>query len=157
MLQSLEPMISAHIKKLHIYKNHEHFRQIARGAIWQAWLKYDARIGDFQPFASQVIRGALLDELKAITRYDTHVQPFETTILQSLKEQEITYEQKQLLHTLRQYTTAFEEEILRAFYYEGYSHAEIAERFNITPTTLQKRKSRLLQRLRKQLQQEDFE
>lgn len=156
MLQQLEPMISAHLRKLHIYKEHAHFRQVARGAIWQAWLKYDSQRGDFPPFASQTIRGALLDELKRLNRYEVHVQPTETSKLQQLQEQEQQPRKKEVLAILQAYTSKIELELLSAYYYEGYSTAEIAKIMNMTVPALQKSRSRLLKRLRKQLKKSDF-
>ncbi|MBQ0139453.1 MAG: sigma-70 family RNA polymerase sigma factor [Kurthia sp.] len=156
MLQQLEPMISAHLRKLHIYKDHAHFRQVARGAIWQAWLKYDSQRGDFPPFASQTIRGALLDELKSTHRYEAHVHPTESTVLQELREQDYTPTKKDVLTILQEYTSQTELELLSAYYYEGYSTAEIAKIVKMTVPALQKSRSRLLQRLRKQLKKSDF-
>ncbi|MBO0602533.1 hypothetical protein I2483_12775 [Sporosarcina sp. E16_3] len=64
VLEQYEPMISASIRKLNIYRDHENFRQAARVALWQAWNRFDDAKGNFTPFAYRSIRGAMLDELK---------------------------------------------------------------------------------------------
>lgn len=157
MLEQLEPMISAHIRKLHIYKNHEHFRQVARMAIWQAWQKYDSTRGDFQPYASQTIRGALLDELQRTKRYEERYVPMESESLKELRDQGLVKMEGSILEILQAYTTNLEFDLLRYYYYGGYTHEEIAKVFKITTAALQKSKSRLLARLRTELKREDLQ
>lgn len=62
------PMISAIIRKLHIYRDFETFRQIGNIALWQAWQRFDDAKGNFTPFAYRSIQGAMLDELKRDTK-----------------------------------------------------------------------------------------
>ena len=53
VLEQYEPMISASIRKLNIYRDHESFRQAGRIALWQAWNRFDEAKGNFTPFAYQ--------------------------------------------------------------------------------------------------------
>ena len=62
------PMISALIRKLHIYRDYDTFRQIGNIALWQAWQRFEDSKGNFTPFAYRSIQGAMLDELKRETK-----------------------------------------------------------------------------------------
>ena len=42
VLEQYEPMISASIRKLNIYRDHDSFKQAGRVALWQAWHRFDA-------------------------------------------------------------------------------------------------------------------
>jgi DNA-directed RNA polymerase specialized sigma subunit len=64
VLNQYEPMISASIRTLNIYRDQESFRQTGRAALWQAWTRFDIEKGNFTPFAYRSIRGAMLDKLK---------------------------------------------------------------------------------------------
>ncbi|WP_255485859.1 sigma factor [Sporosarcina sp. BP05] len=56
VLEQYEPMISASIRKLNIYRGHDSFRQAARVALLQAWNRFDEAKGNFTPFAYRSIR-----------------------------------------------------------------------------------------------------
>ena len=77
VLKQFEPMISACIRKLSIYKNHELYRQAGRIALWKAWVKFDVEKGDFAPYAYRSIYGGMLDELKSEKRQEEQVDPME--------------------------------------------------------------------------------
>lgn len=156
VLEKFEPMISAHLRKLHIYKNQEQFRQLAREGVWKAWLKFDEEKGDFAPYVSVVIRGTMLDELKRTTRYEGRFVPTKDELLQAAAYEQAFEDEKQLLVELRPYVTADELFILEASYYGDFSNEEIANALHISRAALSKRKSRLLLRLRNELKKEDF-
>ncbi|GED20865.1 sigma-70 family RNA polymerase sigma factor [Kurthia gibsonii] len=151
MLEKLEPMISAHMRKLHIYKEHEQFRQSARVAIWRAWQRFDAEKGDFEPYAFQTIRGALLDELKMSARYEERFVPTEDDALYEQIQGEGCQRTRDFVEFLAPHTTPEECMILHAYYIEGYDHTEIAAMLGMSRAALQKKKSRLLIRLRKEM------
>lgn len=150
MLEKLEPMISAHMRKLGIYKDHEQFRQSARVAIWRAWERFDPERGEFEPYASQTIRGALLDELKASYKYDEHFVPTENTEIHEFLHEVKPNQTPFILETLEPFLSKEELSILIAYYIDGYSHEEIARAFGMNAAALQKRKSRIITRLRKE-------
>lgn len=156
MYEKLQPMVSAHLRKLHIYKNIPHFRQVANVSIWLAWRKYDPARGDFEPYASQSIRGALLDELKKASNYDKHyISTEDTRIFEALERIEDASNIR-ILEAIMEELSAVEQAILKAYYEDGHSHEEIAKCYAITTAALQKRKSRLLLKLRKKLKEQDF-
>lgn len=156
MYEKLQPMITAHMRKLNIYKNFEQFRQVANIAIWLAWEKYDPKKGDFEPYASQSIRGALLDELKKNARYEELHVPTENSHIQMYLERIEDERNINILEHLTEEMTAIEYAILAAYYFKGNTHKEIADELNITAAALQKRKSRLLKRLRNVLDENKF-
>ncbi|MFS0689399.1 sigma factor [Sporosarcina sp. 179-K 8C2 HS] len=84
VLAQYEPMITANIRKLNIYREHEHYRQTGRVALWQAWQRFDREKGDFTPFAYRSIRGAMLDEMKKESRFEEHFMPAEDEKLTNL-------------------------------------------------------------------------
>ena len=150
MLEKLEPMISAHMRKIGIYKEHEQYRQAARVAIWKAWERFDPAIGDFEPYASQTIRGALLDELKVSYKYDEHFVPTESTEIHEFLHEVKPNRTPLIIETLEPFLTQEELAIIMAYYIDGYSHEEIARAFGMNAAALQKRKSRIITRLRKE-------
>lgn len=77
VLEQFEPMISACIRKLSIYKNHELYRQEGRIALWKAWVRFDVEKGDFAPYAYRSIYGGMLDELKREKRQEEQVNTVE--------------------------------------------------------------------------------
>lgn len=70
-LVQYSPMISAIIRKLHIYRDYDAFRQVGRIALWQACQRFDESKGNFTPFAFRSIHGAMLDELKKESRFSS--------------------------------------------------------------------------------------
>ena len=84
VLTQYEPMISAAMRKLNIYRDHESFRQAGRVALWQAWTRYEEGKGHFAPFAYVSIRGAMLDLLKKEVRFEENVMQTEEEVLEFL-------------------------------------------------------------------------
>ena len=152
MLEQFDPMISSIIRKLHIYRDFEHFRQAGRVALWQASTRFDATKGDFAPFAYRSIYGALLDELKRETRFNTVHVPAEDDILEIMgidfsSEQSTHPELDDLLSTLE----TEERQLLALLYGEKRSQAECAAYFGLSVPGVKKRRERLLVKLRTQL------
>lgn len=156
MFEKLQPMITAHMRKLNIYKNFEQFRQVANIAIWLAWERYDPQKGDFEPYASKSIRGALLDELKKSIQYEELQIPTEDSQLQMYLDSMEDERNINILEQLTEEINGIEKKILRAYYFEGNTHKEIANELNMSTAALQKKKSRLLKRLRKVLNKNKF-
>ena len=81
VLIQYEPMISAALRQLNVYRHHDQFRQAGRVALWQAWTRYDEEKGHFAPYASRSIRGALLDLIKSESRFEENVMQTEDDLL----------------------------------------------------------------------------
>lgn len=150
ILAQYEPMISASIRQLNIYRDHEHFRQIGRIALWQAWTRYDAEKGHFAPFASRSIRGGMLDELKKETRFSERVTQTEDILLEGLVEiegQPLLEWSDQLTHAFEQLTSN-ERQLIHWLFIEGLTQAECAEKAGISVAGIKKRRERMLVKLR---------
>ncbi|KXH86109.1 sigma-70 family RNA polymerase sigma factor [Sporosarcina sp. HYO08] len=154
VLQQFEPMISASIRTLNIYRDYEHFRQTGRIALWQAWQRFDPNKGNFTPYAYRSIRGAMLDELKKENHFSEQVIQMEDEILEltggtdfipknGLSDElftallELSLPERQLLHWL---------------FIDEFTQAECAARAGITVAGIKKRRERMLAKLRRKLE-----
>lgn len=154
VLTQYEPMISATLRKLHIYRDHENFRQAGRVALWQAWTRYDETKGHFAPYASRSIRGAMLDLLRAESRVDEHVVPMEDEIVEVLQDVVLVESEgwSDRIATAFSVLNANERIFIQWYFVEGLSQEECAERAGISIAGIKKRRERLLVKLRKVLQ-----
>lgn len=152
VLTQYEPMISACIRKLNIYKNHEFYRQAGRIALWRAWVKYDATKGDFAPFAYRTIYGAMLDELKKEKRVEEAVNPVEDEKLSILIDHALisSFENENLGFALEKLTST-ERELISWIFVEGISLQQAATRAAITIPGIKKRRERMLEKLRESM------
>lgn len=155
ILTQYEPMMNATLRQLHIYRDHELYRQAGRIALWQAWQRYDPERGDFTPFAARSIRGAMLDELKKQHRYETFVTQTEDDVLQQLvghTDSTTTDDYDDLIAAIAKLTKE-EQQLIQWLYIDKRSHAQCATAAGITIAGIKKRRERLLVKLKKVLQQ----
>ena len=152
VLEQYTPMLSAVIRKLHIYRDFEHFRQAGRVALWQAWQRFDETKGDFAPYAYRSIYGAMLDELKRENRFSDVHMPAEDDLLEfsviTPQQSEADYEK---LEDVVRELSLQERELLILLFVDRCSQATCATHFGISIPGVKKRKERLLMKLRKQL------
>ncbi|WJY26386.1 sigma-70 family RNA polymerase sigma factor [Sporosarcina trichiuri] len=152
VLEQYEPMISSIIRKLHIYREFEQFRQAGRIALWQAWSRFDETKWDFAPFAYRSIRGALLDELKRETRFnDVHVPAEDDLLEYAGSETEDDTSTFSRLEEALVKLTAEEKELLILLYEDRVTQTTCAAHFGISVAGVKKRRERLLAKLRGQL------
>ncbi|MEK3978584.1 sigma-70 family RNA polymerase sigma factor [Psychrobacillus sp. FSL K6-2836] len=153
VLKQFEPMISACIRKLSIYKNHELYRQAGRIALWKAWVKFDVEKGDFAPYAYRSIYGGILDELKREKRQEEQVDPMEDEKLGFLLEQSMaTSLLREDLETAIESLQSNERELLMWIFVEGVSLQQAATRVGITIPGIKKRRERMLAKLRERIE-----
>lgn len=155
VLTQYEPMISATIRKLNIYRNFEQFKQVGRIALWQAWTRYEEKQGHFAPYASRYIRGAMLDLLRGENQFETHVVQTEDDLLAMLVEQEsepVFYNTwtDALIEAVEQLPIN-DQNLIRWIYVEGLTQSECAEKAQISVAGIKKRRERLLNKLRELL------
>lgn len=150
-LDQFEPMISSIIRKLHIYRDFDHFRQTGRVALWQASERFDETKGNFAPFAYRTIYGALLDELKRESRFTTVHVPAEDDILELMGIASLEDEGDADLEECLSGLTLEERKLLSLLYVERLSQADCAVYFGISIPGIKKRRERLLLKLREQL------
>ncbi|MCM3756141.1 sigma-70 family RNA polymerase sigma factor [Sporosarcina aquimarina] len=151
VLEQYTPMLSAVIRKLHIYRDFEHFRQAGRVALWQAWLRFDETKGDFAPYAYRSIYGAMLDELKREARFSTNHVPAEDDILELVGANPQSEETLEGLEDLLAELTSDERELVILLYSDRVSQSVCATHIGISVAGVKKRRERLLRKLRGQL------
>lgn len=146
-------MISACIRKLSIYKNHELYRQAGRIALWKAWVKFDVEKGDFAPYAYRSIYGGMLDELKREKRQEEQVDPVEDEKLAFLLEKSlVTSLLQEDLEIAIESLQSRERELLMWIFVEGISLQQAAYRAGITIPGIKKRWERMLVKLRERIE-----
>ena len=153
VLEQFEPMISACIRKLSIYKNYEIYRQAGRIALWKAWVKFDEGKGDFAPYAYRSIYGGVLDELKKEKRQEEHADLVEDEKLAVLLEKNlalsiVSEDLERAIESLQ----AQERELLMWIFVEGISLQQVATRVGITIPGIKKRRERILVKLRERIE-----
>ncbi len=151
VLERYEPMISAVMRKLTIYRNHEQFRQVGRIALWQAWQRFDKKKGNFTAYAFMYIRGAMLDELKKERKFTVKVLQVENDVLERVGESQKNFQTStshrvaEALLTLKQH----EQELIQMLFMEGYSLSECAVHFGISIAGIKKRRERIIKEIRR--------
>lgn len=153
VLEQFEPMISACIRKLSIYKNYEIYRQAGRIALWKAWVKFNEGKGDFAPYAYRSIYGGVLDELKKEKRQEEHADLVEDEKLAVLLEKNlalsiVSEDLERAIESLQ----AQERELLMWIFVEGISLQQVATRVGITIPGIKKRRERILVKLRERIE-----
>ncbi|MGB6405832.1 MAG: sigma-70 family RNA polymerase sigma factor [Planococcus donghaensis] len=139
------PMISAIIRKLHIYRDYESFRQLGNIALWQAWRRFDDTKGNFTPFAYRSIQGAMLDELKRETKRNEQI----SYLGPDMKEETIEEIKECLPEWLEiDMLSEHEKRLLNALYVQECSLRELAVIENISLAGMKKRRERLITKLR---------
>jgi RNA polymerase sigma factor (sigma-70 family) len=155
VMEQYTPMLSAIIRKLHIYRDYELFRQVGKVALWQAFERFDESKGNFTPFAYRSIYGAMLDELKRESRFSGRVTVVETSTFEVIPEINIIDELPEWLDRIL--LSEQERALLEALFVEGRSVAELAVVHNITNAGMKKRREKVLKKVREQATKEkDF-
>lgn len=154
-----EPMISSMLRQLHIHRDHDHFRQAARLALWIAIGKYDPSRGHLAPFAYRTIRGAMLDELKKEGRYGDTFTATEGMKLEYLAgatagpDTDSDPRMDRLRDAVPRLSSA-EVLFLRQLFEDRLPHAVIARTEGISVPGVKKRRERLLLKLRTWMEEE---
>lgn len=140
------PMISAIIRKLHIYRDYDTFRQVGTIALWQAFLRFDETKGSFTAFAYRSIQGAMLDELKRESRYTDHVTILGDETFEGIED---NYSENELPEWLDRISLATSERLLlEELFIKDRSLAELAAAQRITLAGMKKRRERLLKKIK---------
>lgn len=150
ILQQYEPMISASIRNLHIYRDHDSFIQAGRVALWQAWNRFDATKGNFTAFAYRSIRGAMLDEMKKESKFDerfTHVD--DSSLAYLLENQNHCHAgMADKIADILDILSPAERELIQSLFIEGLTLMECAKNIGISVEGIKKRRHRILFKLR---------
>ncbi|MFD1031289.1 sigma-70 family RNA polymerase sigma factor [Metaplanococcus flavidus] len=140
------PMISALIRKLHIYRDHEEYRQVGKLALWQAWSRYDGDKGDFTPFAFRTVHGAMLDELAREGRYAKLFLLSEGEHFESLAMPEPAEKLPEWL--LKINLKNKERQLLNELFVEDKGIKQLAELYGISVAGMKKKRERVLKKIK---------
>ncbi|PIC65930.1 RNA polymerase subunit sigma-70 [Sporosarcina sp. P21c] len=151
VMEQYEPMISAVIRKLNIYRDFDNFRQTGRIALFHAWTRFDETKGNFTPFAYRSIYGAMLDDLKKESRFSEVNTSVESETLEHLTQNNFTEDPNNELHEIITALQTNERELLINLYVENKTQAECATHFGISVSGIKKRREKLLMKLKDQL------
>ena len=152
ILEQYEPMITSILKKAHIYKNHDYFRQAARIALWKAWHNFDSARGDFAPYAYRMMLTTIYTAMRKDNQYHESQIPYEketlSSLVQSSDQRSMPDDTSILLDRLAEYLTADEFELLKDLYYHQYKYDELTDKYHASVAALKKRRDRILKKLR---------
>ncbi len=140
------PMISALIRKIHVYRDYELYRQVGKVALWQAWKRYDGDKGDFTPFAFRTVHGALLDELAKEGKY---AKLFILSEGGHFDELEAAVQEDKLPEWLENVGLKDKErKLLHELFVEDKAIRQLAELYGISVAGMKKKKARLLEKIK---------
>ncbi|GKW45206.1 sigma factor [Planococcus sp. NCCP-2050] len=148
------PMITALIRKLHIYREYETFRQVGKIALWQASIRYDESKGSFTAFAYRTIHGAMLDHLKKEAKY------IERNLVQQNHEFDdlaVCMEQDELPEWIDAlYLKNEEKSLLEELFVKGNSLTRLAASEGLSLAGMKKRRERVLKKLKENISQDQI-
>lgn len=140
------PMISALIRKMHIYRDYEVYRQVGKVALWQAWSRFDGDKGDFTPYAFRTVHGAMLDELAREGRY---AKLFQLSEGGHFDELEMPVQDEKLPEWLAGVPLREKErKLLNELFVEDKGVKQLAALYGISVAGMKKRRARLLEKIK---------
>lgn len=155
ILEQYEPMIKSILRKTNIYKNHDHFYQVARIALWQAWRNFDSIKGTFSNYAYRMVLTSIYSAMYKENKYTKSQIPYEkdklTIVAQYHDLKQMPHHQATTLETLAASLTEVEFELLRDLYYHQYKYEELTLKYNTSVAALKKRRDRIIKKLRSEL------
>ncbi|WP_154307444.1 sigma-70 family RNA polymerase sigma factor [Metabacillus lacus] len=144
-------IILHHIRKLHLYENHDEYYQIGCIALWKAANSYNPDKGSsFSTYAYAVIRGHLLSELKKSKKLQQRYEPtenIEVTENNALEDEQLYVES--VLVNLHESLTEKQMKWLNAYVKEGKSPKEIAVQENVAESAVKAWRRDALKKLAK--------
>ncbi|MGE7779346.1 sigma-70 family RNA polymerase sigma factor [Peribacillus sp. NPDC097264] len=149
--EQFTPMIHHVIRSLSIYKNKEDFFQIGLIALWEAQGKYKEANGQFSNFAYTVIKGRIINELKRLHKYDTHIQPVDAAVLE-IEDPFSMHTEALVTENLLAYTenlTLNQQRWLIFTFIGNKNQNEIANTFNVSIAAVKSWRKTTLLKLRK--------
>ncbi|MDN7244521.1 sigma-70 family RNA polymerase sigma factor [Planococcus shenhongbingii] len=149
------PMISAIIRKLHIYRDYETYKQVGKIALWQACLRFDETKGNFTPFAYRSIHGAMLDELKKETRFADRFTVAENEQFEWISDDRVTDELPEWIQTAL--LAEAEYILLEDLFVKGKSLRELASISGISHAGMKKRRERVLKKVKDRIAADIFD
>lgn len=145
-IEQYTPMISALMRKLHIYRDYESFQQVAKIALWQAWLRFDEAKGDFTPYAYRSMQGAMLDELKRESRFTEFADSCGNEKFERIEDIRKDDELPDWLDDVL--LKENERQLLEDLFVKGLHLSQIAEQQGLSLSGMKKRRERVLKKVK---------
>ena len=147
--EQVEYVISLAIHKCRIYKNKEHYEQVGREAIWQAFQRFTGKEEEFAPYAYVYVRNAILNELRKSARKENREVLIEShEVMESFQQDSRAQELSDVVEKLLTPLKEEDRKLLYWLYVEQYSYEETSKLLQISVHALKKRRDRLMSNLR---------
>lgn len=151
-----EPMITKVLKKAKVYKDHEHYRQCARIALWNAWKNYDQKRGDFAPYAYWTMLTSIYKEIEKDNQYKERNIAYDKDKLVNLSHyvqvKAETINEFEHLKDVLSSLAQVDYKLIKSLYIFGATYDEIAATNKISASSLRKRRQRVVEKIRKMLE-----
>lgn len=151
-----EPMITKVLRKAKVYKDHEHYRQCARIALWNAWKSYDPTRGDFAPYAYWTMLTSIYKEIEKDNQYKERNIAYDKDKLVNLSHYvQVKEETMNEFETLKDVLSCLAEadyKLMKALYIFGATYDEIAATNHMSASSLRKRRQRIVEKIRDMLE-----
>ncbi|MGV3489552.1 MAG: sigma-70 family RNA polymerase sigma factor [Tuberibacillus sp.] len=147
VIRMYEPLIKKFLNKYGLVSDFDEYRQIAWIALWEAYKNFNPQKGPFPAYASAMIRGRLLTEIKRRRSY-VHKHELTDRIHENGKMEEATPPEVDIPLSI---LSSREKQWIRAAVFEEMSTKEIASRFGVTQDTVRSWKKSALKKLKEQL------
>ncbi|MEK4010680.1 sigma-70 family RNA polymerase sigma factor [Peribacillus sp. FSL M8-0224] len=154
LTEEFTPMIHHIIRSLSIYKNKEEYFQVGLIALWESLGNFNEEYGQFSNYAYTVIKGKILNELKHQHKYEIRTEPFDSFLLEMIKDPFSMHEEAFAIDNVLTYTvglTLNQQRWLLQTYLENKTVTEIAEIYQVTAAAVKSWRKSALNKLRKQL------
>lgn len=152
ILEKVQPMITSILSKCHIYKDFAYYRHIAAIAVWQAYRKADPSKGQFSAYIYTTVKGEILKELTKERQFQDNVTVMANHTLNSIRYSEEHMSQQGACSFYEKIMGILNEEerrLLQLYYVEGFRYEEIANELQLSVAAVKKRRSRLLNKVRR--------
>jgi RNA polymerase sigma factor (sigma-70 family) len=123
-------------------------------ALWESLGNFNEEYGQFSNYAYTVIKGKILNELKHHHKYETRTEPFDSSLLEMIKDPFSMHEEAFATDNILTYTeglTLNQQRWLLQTYLENKTVTEIAMIYQVTAAAVKSWRKSALNKLRKQL------
>ena len=146
IVELYEPLIKKFLTKYHLLTEFDEYRQIAWIALWEAYSLYDPKKGAFPAYASAMIRGHLLTEIKRRKQYCDRY-----TLTEHIQDGAVTTEgEPPVLDIPLSALSDRERQWFKAAILEGLSTKDIADYYGVSQDTVRSWKKSAVKKLKQQ-------
>lgn len=137
------------VRGCRIYKEFDHYEQVAAEALWHAFENYTGDMEEFEPYAYVYMKNDVRNELrKKIGHEEKNVLMDNHESIQIVGSNCSTPDLSDTIQKLLQPLNETERKMLIALYAERQKYEEVAKELGISTSALKKRRDRLVQKLR---------